>query len=183
MLDQPHISPLTQFVHQIRQAEGLDEEVPYFDPFDGGVNARVLFILEAPGAKAVQSGFISRNNPDETAKNMFQLLQEAGFRREETILWNIVPWYIGSGTKIRPANHSDITDGMAYLEKLIQMLGQLKCIVLVGKKAALARGDIEKLTMLPILETYHPSPLFVNNKPGNRNLLLKTFEKVRQQCV
>ena len=40
--------------------------IPHFDPLDGGSNAQVLFLMEAPGPKASASGFVSRNNPDET---------------------------------------------------------------------------------------------------------------------
>lgn len=97
MLNDSHVLPLTAFVNRIRGAERLEHRIPYFDPLDGGIEAKVLFILEAPGPKAVASGFISRNNPDESAKNLFLLLREAGFERRDTLLWNIVPWYIGTG--------------------------------------------------------------------------------------
>lgn len=180
MLHKKHILPLTHFVEEIRREQSLNDEVPYFDPLDGGIKAKVLFILEAPGAKAVASGFISSNNPDETAKNMFDLLNEAGFKRGETLLWNIVPWYIGSGQKIRPANSNDIRDGMQYLARLVDFLPDLKCIVLVGKKAAKAKPEIAKLAPLPIFESYHPSPLFVNNRPENKEKILKSFCKIRE---
>ena len=103
LLREKHIAPLTDFVDQIRKEQNKKDEVPYFDPLDGGINAQCLFVLEAPGPKTKVSGFISRNNPDETAKNSFEFHKEAGIPREKTILWNIVPWYIGSGKKIRAA--------------------------------------------------------------------------------
>ncbi|MHA1525135.1 MAG: uracil-DNA glycosylase [Alphaproteobacteria bacterium] len=180
LLCEEHIFPLTHFVEQERAELGFQDKIPYFDPLDGGARAKVLFVLEAPGAKAVASGFISRNNPDETAKNMFCLLNEAGFERDETVLWNIVPWYIGSGQKIRPANGMDIQDGMQYLSKLINLLSDLQSLVLVGKKAAKAKNELAELISLPIFETYHPSPLFVNKKPGNRDLILGSFREVRE---
>jgi len=65
---EPHISPLTAFVEAIRKETGLIREIPYFDPLDGGINAKCLFLFEAPGPRAVYSGFISRNNPDESAQ-------------------------------------------------------------------------------------------------------------------
>jgi hypothetical protein len=43
-------------------------EVPDFDPVDGGIGARALFLLDAPGpmtseaGKRIGSGFISRFN-------------------------------------------------------------------------------------------------------------------------
>jgi hypothetical protein len=72
-LQEPQIAPLTAFVDKLRVKMGSDYQIPYFDPWDGGTAAEVLFLLEAPGAKAVLSGFVSRNNPDETAKNFFEL--------------------------------------------------------------------------------------------------------------
>src|SRR5687768_17686660 len=77
-LSEPHIAPLAAFVKRLRQAAGHVEGVPDFDPLDGGVLAECLFVLEAPGGRAVRSGFVSRNNPDETAKNFYLLNQEAG---------------------------------------------------------------------------------------------------------
>lgn len=72
-LHEPHIAPLTLFVETLRTQLGPIAGIPYFDPSDGGITAKLLYLLEAPGAKALFSGFISRNNPDETAKNFFEL--------------------------------------------------------------------------------------------------------------
>ena len=41
-------------------------------------DAAILYLLEAPGRRAIESGFVSRDNPDETAKNFFLLNIEAG---------------------------------------------------------------------------------------------------------
>lgn len=88
-------------------AVGPQASIPDFDPWDGGVHAQVLFLLEAPGSKAVDSGFVSRNNPDETAKNFFELNRDAGIPRELTVIWNVVPWYIGDGARIRAAKSQE----------------------------------------------------------------------------
>ena len=182
MLNQPRIRNLTSLVKEIRHQEGLAQEVPYFDPMDGGSNARALFLLEAPGPKAVQSGFVSRNNPDETAKNMFLALRDADLTRNDTVLWNIVPWYLGSGSKIQPARARDVEDGKAYVPRLLEMLPRLKVIALVGRKAQGIRAWLESGTNhgFKVLEVPHPSPLFVNRLPGNRDLLLKSILTVRQ---
>ena len=181
MISNPHIKPLTDFVATIREEKGLGYDVPYFDPMDGGVEGKVLFVLEAPGPKAVHSGFISRNNPDQSATNMFGLLTEARFRRDETILWNIVPWYIGDERhkKIRAAKREDIEEGLPYLYRLISLLPNLKAIVLVGKNAWKARSFIEEREKIQIFQSYHPSLLFVNRKPGNRCRILEVFCEVR----
>ena len=80
-------------------------EVPEFDPLDGGVDARVLFLLEKPGPmtsgvdgtkQRTGSGFISRNNDDPTAEAIFNFMQQAGISRKMTISWNVIPWWNGT---------------------------------------------------------------------------------------
>jgi len=99
--------------------------VPEFDPLDGGVDARVLFLLEKPGRKTVDggsisgrsgSGFISRNNDDPTAAAAIDFMQKAGIPRKLTISWNVIPWW--NGTKKVKA--SELRDGIGCLKELIQ---------------------------------------------------------------
>lgn len=181
LLNEPHLQPLTAFVDALRAEAGPDVAIPNFDPWDGGVAAEVLYFLEAPGAKAVTSGFISRNNPDETAKNFFELNEAAGIPRRRTVTWNVVPWYIGSGKRIRPAGNADIVAGIRPLERLLDLLPKLRVIVLIGRKAERAAEHISDLRPeLKIFRTPHPSPLFINNAPGNRKRILGVLQEVRQ---
>jgi hypothetical protein len=87
----------------MRQEQNLTVEVPNFDPNNGNEKAMFLFILEAPGPKAVKSGIISTDNPDPSARNFKAQLSEAGIEQSQIAIWNIVPWYIGNKerTKIR----------------------------------------------------------------------------------
>lgn len=174
MLSQPHVQPLVSYLGDIRNALGIDYEMPMFDPCDGGINARVLILLEAPGPKAVGSQFISRNNPDRTAENINNLLQKAGIPRADTILWNIVPWYIGNGKKIRPATKADISLALPFLKKLIEILTNLDFIVLMGKPAQSAELEIKKITSKLIYCTAHPSPKVANIYPQK---MLKTQQQ------
>src|SRR5258708_2895615 len=179
LLNHAHMRDLTSLVEVIRSETGLGTEVPNFDPADGGVEARCLFLLEAPGRKAVRSGFVSRDNPDETAKTFFKLSQEAGIPRKDTVVWNIVPWYIGSGTKIRPARRRDMADARAYLARLLADLPRLEVVVLVGKKSHMEKYRIPGLNpSVKILAMPHPSPLFVNRLPGNRARILDVLQEI-----
>ena len=180
-LTNPHIAPLTNFVDALRAEMGSNYGIPYFDPFDGGTAAEVLCLLEAPGAKAVESGFISRNNPDETAKTFFRINQEALIPRQRTISWNIVPWYIGSGSRIRPATSADIEMGLLRLKEVLELLPKLRAVVLMGRKAQRASARIA--TLRPSLRLFmspHPSPLFVNNSPVNREKILFVFRQLAE---
>ena len=182
LLREPHVAPLTDYVKQLRLEAGPGAAVPYFDPWDGGIEAEVLFLLEAPGAKAVSSGFVSRNNPDETAKNIFELCHETGIQRKVTALWNVVPWYIGTGSKIRAATPADLEAGLKPLPRLLELLPKVKTVVLLGRKAERARPQFDEVKSR-VFTAPHPSPLFVNNAPGNRQKLLSVFREVHESIV
>lgn len=178
-LDESHIAPLTDFVGRLRERMGPLVSIPYFDPWDGGINAKVLFLLEAPGPKARNSGFISINNPDETAKNLFELLVEAGIERRLIVLWNVVPWYLGSERKIRAARSGDVQLGIESVNELMALLQQVRGVVLVGRKAQKAESYLKKLGPTLFLESCpHPSPMYMNRKPENRLVLLQCLRKV-----
>jgi uracil-DNA glycosylase len=174
------MSKLNALVEMIR-SETKRDGVPNFDPADGGVDARCLFLLEAPGPQAVRSGFVSRNNPDETAKNFFELNQAAGILRKHTVIWNIVPWYIGSGTKIRPARRADLDAATIYLKRLLAELTKLEVVVLVGKKAHSAKDEVLRcVPSVKLVTMPHTSPLFVNRLPANRTQILRVLHEVAQ---
>jgi uracil-DNA glycosylase len=178
-LTAPHIAPLTAFVQRLRTATGVERDIPDFDPWDGGVEAECLFLLEAPGPQAVASGFVSRNNPDVSARNFFDLNTEAGIARERTVAWNIVPWYIGTGARIRAATRSDIAAGLGHLGELLDLLPRLRAIVLVGRKAQAAQPTVRSLRpSQTVFLVPHPSPKFVNRRPGNREVLLGKLREI-----
>ena len=168
LLNQSHIAPLAKYLADIK-AEHPEKDLPCFDPCDGGASAKVLFLLEAPGRKAVVSTFISRNNPDPTARNMCDLFQEAGISRSDTVIWNIVPWHVGDGDRIRAVNNDDIRQSLPYVEDLLSLLPNLKVIALVGKKAQSAKSQIRQLTSLPIIDTPHPSARVFNVWPHKKD--------------
>lgn len=182
LLSKPHVEELARFVERLRKAKGPDHEIPDFDPLDGGTDAKVLFLLEAPGPKAIASGFISRNNPDETAKNFFLLNAEAGIERRHTVTWNAVPWYIGSGTRIRPARRDDVREADAWLAELLSILSELRFVVFVGQKALHAQGVVRATRPdVEVMAIPHPSPMFVNRAPRNRERILSALRSLSAQ--
>ena len=94
LLNEPHVAPLTALVEKLR-AQHPEASIPYFDPTEAGTGARILILLEAPGRRSALekgSGFVSPDNNDETAKNLWTLLREAGISRStEVVAWNVVP--------------------------------------------------------------------------------------------
>ncbi|WAK04460.1 uracil-DNA glycosylase [Methylobacter sp. YRD-M1] len=179
-IEEIHIAPLTNFVRELQERMGREVSIPYFDPWDGSVETEVLYLLEAPGPKAVNSGFISRNNPDETAKNFFELNRDAGIHRRRTVIWNIVPWYIGNGSRIRAAKSEDIAQGRDSLVHLFEHLPKLRAVVLVGAKAQKVEKELTQLnSSLAVFSCPHPSPMFVNRSPGNRNIILEKLKAIQ----
>jgi uracil-DNA glycosylase len=178
-LYEPHIAPLTEFVEKLRAEVGSHGSIPNFDPWDGGIDAEILFLLEAPGARALFSGFISRNNPDESAKNFFELNRDAEIPRKRTVTWNIVPWYIGTGTRIRAAGKTDTDAGIRALTRVLDLLPKLRAAILMGRKAERASELLAQLRpAVRVFKSPHPSPLFVNNAPGNMQRILDVFLEV-----
>ncbi|ASJ70358.1 uracil-DNA glycosylase [Granulosicoccus antarcticus] len=179
-VDDNHIAPLSEFVRRLRVKMGPGAAIPFVDPWDGGVEAEVLFLLEAPGSKARSSGFVSMNNPDETARNFFEVTRDSGIDRKHIVIWNRVPWYIGCYSRIRPAKSADIAKGIESLAELIELLPKLRACVLVGGKAQKALDHVKRVAPhLAVFSCPHPSPMFVNRKPENREILLSKCREVQ----
>lgn len=177
MLSEPHIAPLTELVDKFKVELGPDTGMPYFDPLDGGVNARMLWVLETPGPKAVGTNFVSRDNPDDTARNTFNVLRDHGIAREDTVLWNVVPWNISSEDKNKNPRTVETRKGIPYLLRLIGILPKLEAVVLCGGHAKKAAYEIRRKTGLKVFETNHPAPL-AYNRPHLREHLHATLEDV-----
>jgi uracil-DNA glycosylase len=172
-VDEPHVAPLNAMVRRIREEHA---GVPYFDPKSGGVSARILFLLEAPGPKAID--FISPDNNDQSAANMIRLLADAGIDRSESCFWNVVPFYIGNAerTRLRAAKQTDLDAGEPWVVELLGLLPRLETIVLMGRHAQKARKMLLRLRPeVRIVEAWHPSPRCLNSAKTRRDEILNTL--------
>ncbi|MDE2128633.1 MAG: uracil-DNA glycosylase [Betaproteobacteria bacterium] len=168
-----------QLVSKIRTDRGLEREVPRFDPDNGNERAKFLFLLETPGPRAVETGFISFDNPDPTARNFREQLATAGIERPEIALWNVVPWYLGEGSRVRPAKDDDLKDALPYLPPVVEAMHGLSCIVLVGCAARRAHFLLSRTTTARILACHHPSAraMHVNPRARQENIEIFRFMK------
>ena len=161
MLTESHIAPLTQFVEDL-QARNVGE-VPWFDPLDGGVKAKALFLLEKPGPMTVEpegSGFISRDNDDPTAEAIHTFMLDAGLDRKDVVIWNVIPAWNGT----RDITGPELSAGINHLGALIDLLPDLRLVMIVGRKAAKAIPHIHDRG-IRVFESFHPSPIV---KASNR---------------
>ncbi|SMB82040.1 uracil-DNA glycosylase [Deinococcus hopiensis] len=186
LLQAPHHAPLSEYVQDLRKQiheQGLN--IPDLDPVGGGIHARILYLLEAPGPKASQhlggSGFVSMDNNDLTAQTVFTLTQQAGVNRDWLMSWNIVPWYVGNGNSIRPVQPSEIVQGRGHLHALLALLPDLRVVVTFGRPAAVGwSGLAAEFPALTTLSTWHASGLALNGHPERRAHLLSTLELAQQ---
>jgi len=188
-LREPHVAPLNDLAGRIAAPPGSG--APAFDPDSAGIYTRSLFLFEAPGARstgtagprpaAKGSGIISPDNNDPTAENMWRLHEAAGLSRTSTLAWNIVPWYVGSETKIRAVEPQDLKDSAQYLAMLIALLPELRVVVTFGEKSR--QGWFRYLLhddapLLPTLAVPHPSPQSLNPHPENWDMILRALQRV-----
>lgn len=159
MLVEPHIAPLATYVEGLRSKQP-DWEFQDFDPMDGGIEADMLFLLEKPGpmtslkSKKMGSGFISRNNDDPTAENVFTFMRTAGIERKRTVLWNVIP---GWNETIK-YDAAEIRRGVEELRNLLPLLPRLRTLVLVGGPAKRAKRLVQSVRPDLVIQTSaHPS--------------------------
>ena len=168
-LFEPHVAALRAFVDQLRSKAPTN--VPDFDPLDGGVNAECLFLLETPGRRGADAtGFVSRDNADPTARNLANLCQEAGLDRARTVIWNVVPWYIGDSQRNRASTSKEIADCSPHLRALLVQLPHLRAVVLFGKQAQRTANIFGDLPSSPqVFQCPHPSGRSLNARPELRD--------------
>jgi hypothetical protein len=178
-------APLATWVEQLivkRASAGLNAEIPTFDPAEAGIEARVLLLMEAPGpmTNALNarpgSGFISSDNNDATAENLWRARQAAGLV-DGTLLWNVVPWYLGRANK-KPAV-ADLRDGADPLRELISLLPDLHTVVTLGifpRRGWVRFGRPNIGVGVRTIETWHPSQLAMNQR-GKRDHLVAALTR------
>lgn len=164
-----HVAPLNALAARIEREAG--RRVPFVDPDSGGVDARVLILLEAPSrAAAHRSGMVSADNDDATAANLWRAYDESGLPREISLIWNVVPWYVGTPEKLAPVQAADVRAGAGWLQEFLRLLPELDAVLALG---ATAQRGLTSLALRPALSHLrtlaapHPSQR-VYNRPGAR---------------
>ncbi|MEU6164888.1 uracil-DNA glycosylase [Streptomyces tanashiensis] len=179
---------MNDWVERLRGRLDDGESVPWFDPASGGVEARSLFLLEAPGQKSMGaqaalrrtgSGIISIDNDDPTAQNCWVLRAEADLPYELSVHWNVVPWYLGTANRIAAPGRTEIQRAAPFLHEVISMLPALEVVVPMGRKAQAGWAAYQEqyAPQVHTLPTWHPSPRVFASRPAARQEILDTLRQ------
>jgi len=159
-------------------------------PGEGSLDAKVMFIGEAPGRNEDIQG---RPFVGAAGKLLDQLLELAGLKREEVYITNVV--------KCRPPSNRDPAASeknacQPYLEKQIKIISP-KLIVTLGRHSMMEmlglagyratsimreRGRIRKIRLFGLevllMPTLHPAAALYN--PKTKSLLEQDFQRIKE---
>ena len=154
MLDEPHVEPLTNYVRELNgRGRGY---VPDFDPLDGGVDAKLILLLEKPGPRTSPprgSGFVSRDNAGSTGETIHRFMREAGVPRCDIAIWNTVPWWNGTTA----LTGGEKLSGAAELGSLLPLFRHLRGVALAGNLAWQFGGPAFRARGVQLFRCVHPS--------------------------
>ncbi len=168
----------------------LGEQIPYFDPAAATRGARVLLLFQDPSQEAEEgSGFISRHNNDQTARNAYLATEDAGLAYDVSLHWNVVPWWIANPRKPRRTAATEALRARPFLVQLFELLDPSPDVVVVSGRQAQAAwrrlagdGVPTALRQATVLTCPHPGPLAYPRRDMdtgrlNSELIVETFRR------
>jgi uracil-DNA glycosylase len=177
------MKPLLELVKELEEISD-GRNVPNFDPDDGGVDAEALLLFQDPGpkvgtAKKLGTGFISEDNPDQTALRVKNIKKSTGLNRTRTLAWNAVPWEIEK--KERDSEFARVKREKCLTKLLKKLKGhKLKAVALFGLYAQEFEGEVREADPdLRIFKTWHPGPQPMRRWPEKRREFEKTFQEIK----
>jgi len=191
LLNEPHIAPLTDLIGRWRTVwvpQWIEEDrlqgqpprnylIPWFDPCDGGINARALFLMEKPGPGPIGQGveFVSQDNEDPTAINMTDILRDARVDRSHVVFWNAVPAWNGE----RRITAAEISRARTLLPELLARLPHLRVIVCVGRRAQALLNQMPEVLPGGVrrLDSFHPSMLVRRGYPEKYESIAQVWKE------
>lgn len=158
-----HVAPLNALVDTWR-SQAPELLVPRFDPDDGGVNARVLILMESPAPSTVRAGgtgFCSEDNPDRSNELLSRLRAAAGVPRSACLKWNVVPWAV-LDTAGHPTSPSagDLRAAAACLDELLEVASRIEVVITLGRPAMLGfmnHTSSKRQPLRRVVAAPHPS--------------------------
>lgn len=192
---EPHVAPLQEMARRVCFAHGRHGG-PLFDPDFGGVNARICLLFATPGPAVADvsgafvrpgTGFVSPDNPDQSAKRTDDTLKAAGIPRSDVVIWNAIPWYLPRkpNGKLNNGSARDMDEAAPALFELFVLCHRLRVLLLGGN---VAQSVAERAFRLQpnafvgywVIASPHTSPQAMNAAPDRSARLVSAFEKARQ---
>ena len=143
------VGTLNRWVDHVRTT--TYENVPYADPASATAGARVLVLMQDPAGDAEDgSGFVSVHNNDVTAANLYRVYDRAKLDPAVTLLWNVVPWWVGNPARPPRDPLREAVRAGPYLEQFVELLDPVPTeVVLLGRPAQRAWDRLVRRCGLP----------------------------------
>jgi len=149
---QRHVASINELADRIADSERIPRGyVPYVDPDQGGVRARMLVLLDNPSTKAeagTGSGLLSLDNNDRTARNCREAYARHGIDSIEVVHWNVVPFPV-AGAKNGGSTAAERRKAAHWTREMVQLLPEIEIVLLLGAaardgwdKAGIDRSDL-----------------------------------------
>lgn len=143
----PPVTALNEWVIALRSdprlPEGAGATIPFLDPRGGGVEAKVLFLMQDPSEVATFTGFISPDNNDPSANNSTIACERAGLAPRDRVHWNIFPWWVNITKGGKPVDPTRPPQTYAQarplaarlLRDFLELIPEVRVLVLLGNQA------------------------------------------------
>jgi hypothetical protein len=141
--------------------EGLEKRIgqktPKFAP-EAVHTAPILALLERPdNSGAAKSLIVQVGNDDPTARRTLEMINRAGLKSDQYVLWNFYASFNPDATKEGRRNWARET------ELLIKEMPNLKVVLVFGTDAWIGMRDVELRKGVALIGAPHPSNRGVNS--------------------
>lgn len=161
----PSVRPINEYVDKLQLQHRVN--IPYVAPTYGGVDARLLTLMQDPGPKTNRantdgSGMICLENVDLSAARQKYYLDGSGIHDSELVSWNAYPW-----PKPHPQTAQSDLEAAEALRGFLRLIPNLEVVILNGKVAKRIWGVLKKIDPacvagVAIYPTFHTSERAVN---------------------
>ncbi len=179
-----------KFIEEIKEEVFLCKRCPLFETKtnyvfgEGDINAKIMFVGEAPGADEDIQGkpFVGK-----AGKKLTEMIRAMGYDRKEVYIANIVkcrpPGNATPTAEIRKTCFPFLQKQIAIIEpKVIITLGNVATQTLLNTKETITRlrGNFGFYQNIPVMPTYHPSYIIRNYTIAVRKQSWSDLQKVMQ---
>ncbi|MDA7688339.1 hypothetical protein N8753_01380 [Pelagibacteraceae bacterium] len=162
---------LKKYLSNLKEKTGY--RFPSFDD-NASIKAEVLCVLQDPGHSGAERSLkCSLNNNDPTARRQRDEIKKVNISEDRILMWN---FYAAFDLTINKKNN---LFWASQIDELIEILPNLKVIVVFGKKTWEGMFNIKNLKKITILSAPHPSNRGMNDDGASEKLPL-TWKSVQE---